>query len=130
VAKVAAGELPRVRVFGDDYPTPDGSGVRDFVHVVDLAEGHVRALERHASEAGVFTYNLGTGEGHSVLEVIAAYERQSGRPIPYDVVDRRAGDVAANWADVSKAQRDLGWAATRDLDDMCADSWRWQQNAR
>jgi UDP-glucose 4-epimerase len=130
VAKVADGELPRVRVFGNDYPTPDGTGVRDFVHVVDLAEGHVRALERHAAEPGVFTYNLGTGQGHSVLEVIAAYERQSGRPIPIDIVGRRSGDVAANWADVSKARRDLGWEATRDLDDMCADSWRWQQNAR
>jgi UDP-glucose 4-epimerase len=130
VAKVADGELPRVRVFGNDYPTPDGTGVRDFVHVVDLAEGHVRALERHAAGPGVFTYNLGTGQGHSVLEVIAAYERQSGRPIPIDIVGRRSGDVAANWADVSKARRDLGWEATRDLDDMCADSWRWQQNAR
>jgi UDP-glucose 4-epimerase len=130
VAKVADGVLPTVRVFGNDYPTPDGTGVRDFVHVVDLAEGHVSALERFASESGVFTYNLGTGQGHSVLEVITAYERQSGRPVPYEVVERRAGDVAANWADVSKARRDLGWEATRDLDDMCADSWRWQQNAR
>jgi UDP-glucose 4-epimerase len=130
VAKVASGELARVRVFGGDYPTADGSGVRDFIHVVDLAEGHVKALERHTGEPGVFTYNLGTGEGHSVLEVIAAYERQSGRPIPYEIVDRRAGDVATNWADVSKARRELGWEATRDLDDMCADSWRWQQNVR
>ncbi|HET9202696.1 MAG TPA: UDP-glucose 4-epimerase GalE [Acidimicrobiia bacterium] len=130
VAKVAAGELARVRVFGDDYPTPDGTGVRDFVHVVDIAEGHVRALERHAGEPGVFTYNLGTGQGHSVLEVIAAYEQQSERPIPYEIVDRRAGDVAANWADVSKAARELGWEAGRRLEDMCADSWRWQQNAR
>jgi UDP-glucose 4-epimerase len=130
VAKVASGDLAKVRVFGGDYPTVDGTGVRDFIHVADLAEGHIKALERHASEPGVFTYNLGTGEGHSVLEVIAAYERQSGRPIPYEIVDRRAGDVAANWADVSKARRDLGWEATRDLDDMCADSWRWQQNAR
>jgi UDP-glucose 4-epimerase len=130
VAKVASGDLAKVRVFGGDYPTVDGTGVRDFIHVADLAEGHVMALERHASEPGVFTYNLGTGEGHSVLEVIAAYERQSGRPIPYEIVERRAGDVAANWADVSKARRELGWEATRDLDDMCADSWRWQQNAR
>lgn len=130
VAKVASGELAKVRVFGGDYPTVDGTGVRDFVHVADLADGHVKALERHANEPGVFTYNLGTGEGHSVLEVIAAYERQSGRPIPYEIVDRRAGDVAANWADVSKAREELGWESTRDLDDMCADSWRWQQNAR
>jgi UDP-glucose 4-epimerase len=104
--------------------------VRDFVHVVDLAEGHVRALERHAAEPGVFTYNLGTGMGHSVLEVIAAYERQSGRPVPYEIVGRRAGDVAANWADVSRARTELGWEASRDLDDMCADSWRWQETAR
>ncbi|HEU4915705.1 MAG TPA: UDP-glucose 4-epimerase GalE [Acidimicrobiia bacterium] len=130
VAKVAAGELARVRVFGDDYPTPDGTGVRDFVHVVDLAEGHVRALERHGADSGVFTYNLGTGQGRSVMEVIAAYEQQSGRPIPYEIVGRRAGDVAANWADVSKAAAELGWQAERGLDDMCADSWRWQQAAR
>lgn len=130
VAKVASGALARVRVFGDDYPTPDGTGVRDFIHVVDLAEGHVRALERHAGMKGVFTYNLGTGEGHSVLEVIAAYERQSGKPIPFEIVARRAGDVAANWADVQKAHSELGWKTTRDLDDMCADSWRWQQGSR
>jgi UDP-glucose 4-epimerase len=127
VAKVAAGELAKVRVYGGDYPTPDGTGVRDFIHVVDLAEGHVRALERHVGEPGVFTYNLGTGEGHSVLEVIATYERESGKPIPYEVVGRRTGDVAANWADVSKAHNELGWRATRGLEEMCADSWRWQQ---
>jgi UDP-glucose 4-epimerase len=130
VAKVASGELAKVRVFGGDYPTPDGTGVRDFIHVVDLAEGHVRALEKHAGEHGVFTYNLGTGDGHSVLEVIAAYERQSGKPIPYEIVERRAGDVAANWADVEKAHNELGWKTTRDLDAMCADSWRWQQSSR
>ncbi|MGH8952180.1 MAG: UDP-glucose 4-epimerase GalE [Acidimicrobiia bacterium] len=129
VAKVAAGDLARVRVFGADYPTPDGTGVRDFIHVVDVAEGHVRALERHADEVGVFTYNLGTGRGHSVLEVITAYEQQSGLPVPYEIADRRAGDVAANWADASKAQAELGWKATRSLEDMCADSWRWQQTA-
>jgi UDP-glucose 4-epimerase len=127
LAKVAAGLLPKVRVFGDDYPTPDGTGVRDFIHVVDLAEGHVRALERHAAEPGVFTYNLGTGQGHSVLEVISVYEEVSGKPIPYDIVGRRPGDVAANWADASKAEAELGWSATRGLDEMCADSWRWQQ---
>jgi UDP-glucose 4-epimerase len=126
VAKVAAGELAKVRVYGGDYPTPDGTGVRDFIHVVDLAEGHVRALERHVGEPGVFTYNLGTGKGHSVLEVIATYERESGKPIPYEVVGRRTGDVAANWADVSKAHSELGWRTTRGLEEMCADSWRWQ----
>jgi UDP-glucose 4-epimerase len=128
VAKVAAGELTKVHVYGGDYPTPDGTGVRDFIHVVDLAEGHVRALERHAGEPGVFTYNLGTGEGHSVLEVIATYERESGKPIPYEVVGRRTGDVAANWADVSKAHSELGWRTIRGLEEMCADSWRWQQS--
>jgi UDP-glucose 4-epimerase len=130
VAKVAAGELPKLRVYGGDYPTPDGTGVRDFIHVVDVAEGHVRALERHVEETGVFIYNLGTGRGHSVLEVIAAYEQQSGKPVPYEIVDRRAGDVAANWADVAKAEAELGWKTSRDLDTMCADSWRWQLSPR
>jgi UDP-glucose 4-epimerase len=130
VAKVAAGELPTVKVYGDDYPTPDGTGVRDFIHVVDLAEGHVRALERHIDDSGVFTYNLGTGQGHSVLEVISAYEQQSGKPVPYEIVGRRAGDVAANWADVEKADAELGWKTTRDLNQMCSDSWRWQLSPR
>ncbi|MGH8873446.1 MAG: UDP-glucose 4-epimerase GalE [Acidimicrobiia bacterium] len=130
VAKVASGELPKVMVFGGDYPTPDGTGVRDFIHVVDVAEGHVRALERHGDDRGVFTYNLGTGQGHSVLEVIAAYEQKSGRPIPYEIVGRRAGDVAANWADVSRADVELGWKTTRGLEEMCADSWRWQVSSR
>ena len=130
VAKVAAGELPKLKVYGGDYPTPDGTGVRDFIHVVDVAEGHVRALERHVEETGVFIYNLGTGKGHSVLEVIAAYEQQSGKPVPYEIVDRRAGDVAANWADVAKAEAELGWKTSRDLDVMCADSWRWQISPR
>jgi UDP-glucose 4-epimerase len=130
VARVAAGLLPRVRVFGDDYPTPDGTGVRDFIHVVDLAEGHVRALDRHSEESGIFTYNLGTGEGHSVLEVIRTYEQESERPIPYEIADRRPGDVASSYADVSKAGVELGWKTTRDLAEMCADSWRWQQQPR
>jgi UDP-glucose 4-epimerase len=130
VARVAAGTLPKVRVFGGDYPTPDGTGVRDFIHVVDLAEGHVKALDRHSQESGVFTYNLGTGEGHSVLEVIKTYEQESGRPIPYDIVERRPGDVASSYADVSKAATELGWKTTRDLAEMCADSWRWQKHSR
>jgi UDP-glucose 4-epimerase len=130
VAKVAAGELPKLKVYGGDYPTPDGTGVRDFIHIVDLAEGHVRALERHADESGIFVYNLGTGQGHSVLEVVSAYEQQSGKPVPYEIVGRRAGDVAANWADVEKAGTELGWKTTRDLDEMCADSWRWQVSQR
>ena len=128
VARVAAGLLPKVQVFGGDYPTPDGSGVRDFIHVVDVAEGHVVALERQGDEHGVFTYNLGTGQGHSVLEVISTYEAESGQPIPYEVVGRRSGDVAASYADVSKAAEVLGWKATRDLAAMCRDSWRWQKS--
>ena len=130
VARVAAGLLPKVQVFGGDYPTHDGTGVRDYVHVVDVADGHVAVLEHHQGDTGTFTYNLGTGQGHSVLEVIRAYEQQSGRPVPYDIVSRRAGDVAASWADVSLAESELGWKASRTLDDMCADSWRWQQRAR
>ncbi len=130
VAKVAAGQLPRLRVFGGDYPTPDGTGIRDFVHVADLAEGHVAALDKCADDPGVHIYNLGTGEGHSVLEVVKTYEEESGKPVPYDIVARRPGDVAANWADVSKAEAELGWKATRNLADMCRDSWHWQQNAR
>ena len=130
VARVADGLAPRVEVFGGDYPTPDGTPIRDYVHVVDVAVGHVAALEAHAGEAGVHVYNLGTGKGHSVLEVIKAYEEASGKPIPYEIVDRRPGDVAATWADVSKAEAELGWKATRDLHQMCSDSWRWQRQAR
>jgi len=130
IARVAAGLLPRVKVFGGDYPTPDGTGVRDYIHVTDLATGHVSALDQRADEPGVHVYNLGTGQGHSVLEVIKTYEEESGRPVPYEIVDRRAGDVAASWADVTKARDDLGWASTKDLAAMCADSWRWQQKAR
>jgi UDP-glucose 4-epimerase len=130
VAKVAAGELPRLQIFGGDYPTSDGTGVRDFIHVVDLAEGHVAALDKCFDEPGVHTYNLGTGEGHSVLEVVKTYEEESGKPVPYEIGERRAGDVAANWADVTKAERELGWKTSRDLADMCRDSWQWQQKAR
>lgn len=125
VAKVAAGELDHVRVFGGDYPTPDGTGVRDYIHVVDLAVGHIRALDVHAGTPGVHTYNLGTGRGHSVLEVIKAYEEASGRQIPYEIVGRRPGDVASTWADVQKAYAGLGWSAEYDLADMCAHSWAW-----
>ena len=130
VARVADGLAPRVEVFGGDYPTPDGTPIRDYVHVVDVAVGHVAALDAHTGEPGVHVYNLGTGKGHSVLEVIKAYEEASGKPIPYEIVDRRPGDVAATWADVSKAEAELGWKATRDLHQMCADSWRWQRQAR
>ncbi len=126
VAQVAIGRRPRLAVFGDDYDTPDGTGVRDYLHVVDLALGHVKAVERLLDRPGSFTVNLGTGHGHSVLEVVAAYERASGRPVPYDIVARRPGDVHACYADPTLARELLGWAATRGLDLMCEDSWRWQ----
>lgn len=125
VARVATGELDQVQVFGDDYSTPDGTGVRDYIHVTDLTDGHIRAMDVHAEEPGVHIYNLGTGRGHSVLEVIEAYEQASGRSIPYRIGPRRPGDVAASWADVQKAYSGLGWSAKLDLSDMCADSWNW-----
>ncbi|RGU87798.1 UDP-glucose 4-epimerase GalE [Bifidobacterium adolescentis] len=125
IAKVAFGELPEVQVFGDDYDTPDGTGVRDYIHVVDLARGHVAAIE-HVDEPGVRVYNLGTGHGYSVLEVIRAYEKAAGHPIPYTVKPRRPGDIAACYADASKAERELGWKATLTIDDMAASSIRWQ----
>ncbi|MEX0795284.1 MAG: UDP-glucose 4-epimerase GalE [Acidimicrobiia bacterium] len=125
VALVAAGELEKVNVYGGDYPTPDGTGVRDYVHVVDLAVGHIRALDVHTRDSGVHTYNLGTGRGHSVLEVIEEYASVSGRSIPYEIVDRRPGDVASSWADVQKAYARLGWSASYGLTEMCADSWNW-----
>jgi len=127
VSQVAVGRRDRLRIFGDDYPTPDGTGVRDFIHVEDLASGHVHAL-RHlrSTDEPVSTFNLGTGEGTSVKELVAAFERASGRPIPVDVVSRRPGDVAVSYADVSRAEKVLGWRAEKSLDDICADAWRWQ----
>ena len=126
VAQVAVGRRARLQVFGDDYATPDGTGVRDYIHVVDLAEGHVAALRRLFDAPGSFTVNLGTGRGCSVLEVVRAYAAASGRAVPYEVVARRPGDMAACYADPARAQRLLGWQARHDLDRMCADSWRWQ----
>ena len=126
VAQVAVGRLPELAVFGNDYPTPDGTGVRDYIHVMDLAEGHVRALDRLAASPGLHVWNLGTGRGYSVLEMVAAFERASGRKVPYWVAPRRAGDVAACWADPGRAREELGWTASRGLDEMCADAWRWQ----
>ena len=126
VSQVAVGRLPRLRVFGDDYPTPDGTGVRDYIHVVDLALGHPRALERIGELPGVTTLNLGTGRGYSVLEMVRAFEAASGRPVPFDIVARRPGDIAACWADPAHAERVLGWRAQRDLQAMCEDAWRWQ----
>ena len=128
VAQVAVGRRARLSVFGGDYDTPDGTGVRDYIHVVDLAVGHVAALDRLLSAPGSLTVNLGTGRGYSVLELIAAYERASGRPVPYDIVARRPGDIDACYADPALARAALGWTATRGLDQMCADSWRWQSN--
>jgi UDP-glucose 4-epimerase len=125
IAKVAIGELPQVGVFGNDYPTPDGTGVRDYIHVVDLAKGHVAAIE-HMKGSGVFTYNLGTGIGYSVLDVIHAFEKACGHKIPYVIKPRRAGDIAACYADPKKAKEELGWEAKLGIDDMCASLWKWQ----
>ncbi len=129
VAQVAVGRREKLSVFGNDYPTRDGTGVRDYIHVVDLAEGHVAALNAHASETGVFTYNLGTGNGSSVLEIVEAFAQASGRPVPYQVVDRRPGDIAECYADPTQAREKLGWQATRELDAMTADAWRWQSGS-
>ena len=126
VAKVAAGVLDRVNVFGDDYDTPDGTGVRDYIHVVDLAIGHVRAVEKLKEKAGVSVYNLGTGNGYSVLDMVKAFGKACGKEIPYEIKPRRAGDIAMCYADPAKAARVLGWKAEKGLDEMCADTWRWQ----
>ena len=126
VAQVAVGKRPKLQVFGNDYDTPDGTGVRDYLHVMDLAEGHVAALRHLLEGNGSLTVNLGTGRGTSVLELVHAFERASGRPVPYEIVGRRPGDVAACYADPSLAAQTIGWRAKRDLDTMCADTWRWQ----
>lgn len=125
IAKVAIGELNEVGVFGNDYPTRDGTGVRDYIHVVDLAKGHVAAIEK-LTKSGVYTYNLGTGVGYSVLEVIRAFEKACGHPLPYSVKPRRAGDIAECYADAGKAKRELGWEAKLGIDEMCASLWNWQ----
>ena len=127
IAKVAAGQLPELHVYGGDWPTRDGTGVRDYIHVCDLARGHVAALKKLERERGLFRYNLGTGKGYSVLEVLHAYERACGRALPYVVDARRPGDVAECWADPSKARRELGWEARYGIEKMCEDSWNWQQ---
>ena len=128
VAQVAVGRRDAVHVFGDDYDTPDGTGVRDYIHVMDLASGHVAALRWMSGRTGVEVFNLGTGKGSSVLDVIHAFSRACGKDIPYVVDPRRPGDVTANYADCSKAAREMGWHARYTLDDMCRDSWRWQQS--
>ncbi len=127
ITQVAIGRLPQLGVFGDDYDTPDGTGVRDYIHVVDLARGHVAALKALKPEGGVSVYNLGTGNGTSVLELVHAFQDATGVEVPYAIKPRRAGDIAACWADVTKAAEELGWVAQYDIERMCADSWRWQQ---
>lgn len=126
IAQVAVGKLPELAVFGNDYPTPDGTGVRDYIHVVDLAEGHLRALEALQTRSGAHVWNLGTGQGYSVLDMVRAFEAASGKPVPYRVAPRRPGDIATCYADPAKAERELGWKARRGLDEMMRDAWRWQ----
>jgi UDP-glucose 4-epimerase len=126
VSQVAVGVLTELSVFGDDYSTPDGTGVRDYIHVVDLAIGHLRALERLSSRPGVVIYNLGTGNGYSVLDMVKAFEQASSKKVPYKIVERRAGDIAQCFADPGLAEKELGWKATRGLKEMCEDTWRWQ----
>ncbi len=128
VAQVACGQRERLSVFGGDYPTPDGTGVRDYIHVVDLAEGHVAALDHLQREAGLLTVNLGTGCGYSVLDMVRAFEKASGQAVPYSIVARRPGDVASCYADPALAEKLLGWKAKRDIEEMCRDAWRWQCN--
>jgi len=127
ISQVAVGKLKELKVFGEDYPTPDGTGVRDYIHVMDLADGHIKALEKLIEMPGIAAYNLGTGRGTSVLEMISAFSLASGKEIPYIVGARRPGDVAICYADPTKAQREMGWSANRTIDDMCRDSWNWQQ---
>lgn len=128
IAQVAAGRREFLNVWGNDYPTPDGTGVRDYIHVVDLALGHLKALERLQGAPECLTVNLGTGTGYSVLDMVRAFEKASGKPVPYQVAERRAGDIASCYADPARASELLGWRAGKDLDAMCADGWRWQRN--
>jgi UDP-glucose 4-epimerase len=128
VAQVATGALANLRIFGNDYPTPDGTGVRDYIHVVDLALGHLKALDHLRSHSGLHVYNLGTGHGYSVLEIVRAFEQASGRTVPYQITARRPGDIASCYANAEKALKELGWKAERGLEEMCADAWRWQCN--
>jgi UDP-glucose 4-epimerase len=126
LAQVAVGRRDYLPIFGDDYPTPDGTAVRDYVHVLDVAEGHVAALRTHQGDGGVHTYNLGTGKGRSVLELFTAFSHACGKNLPSKMVARRPGDIAAVWAETGKAERQLNWRAQRSLDEMCRDTWRWQ----
>ena len=126
IAQVAVGKLEKLGVFGDDYDTPDGTGVRDYIHVVDLAKGHVKAINKIKENPGVKIYNLGTGKGYSVLDVVKAFEKACGKKIPYEIKPRRAGDIATCYSDATLAKKELGWEAEYGIDEMCADSWRWQ----
>ncbi|WP_088041609.1 UDP-glucose 4-epimerase GalE [Bacillus sp. EAC] len=128
ISQVAVGKLPNLSVYGNDYPTVDGTGIRDYIHVVDLAIGHLKALEKVQSNHGIEAYNLGTGKGYSVLEMVKAFEKATGEIIPYLIMDRRPGDVAICFADATKARIQLGWKAIRGIDAMCEDTWRWQKN--
>ena len=130
IAQVANGQREKLSVYGGDYPTPDGTGMRDYIHVVDLALGHVKTLDKLATTDGVVTYNLGTGRGNSVLEMVRAFEQASGKTIPYQIVARRPGDIAKCFADPTRARTELGWTATRDIAQMCADSWRYQSTPK
>ena len=128
ITQVAVGKLKALSVFGNDYSTPDGTGVRDYIHVVDLAEAHLKALNRFELNAGVDTFNVGTGRGYSVLEIVRAFESASGKKVPYKITDRRPGDIATCYADSQKAKSQLGWDAKYGIDEMCSDAWRWQRN--
>ncbi len=128
ICQVAVGRRARLSIFGNDYPTPDGTGIRDFIHIVDLAKAHISALKKLKPGYGVNAYNIGTGRGYSVLEIVASFENASGKKIPYRIVDRRPGDIATCFADPAKANRELGWTAEYSIDQMVADSWRWQNN--
>ncbi|WP_072054967.1 UDP-glucose 4-epimerase GalE [Aliivibrio fischeri] len=128
IAQVAVGRRESLSVFGNDYPTPDGTGVRDYIHVMDLADGHIAALKAVGEKSGLHIYNLGTGKGSSVLEMIEAFAQASGKPVPYTLCPRRAGDIAECWASTEKAEKELGWKATRNVMEMSSDTWRWQSN--
>lgn len=128
IAQVAVGRREKLSVFGNDYPTPDGTGVRDYIHVMDLADGHIAALKSLGDKAGLHIYNLGTGKGSSVLDMVEAFALACGKPVPYELCPRRSGDIAECWASTEKAERDLGWKATRSVTEMTADTWKWQSN--
>lgn len=128
IAQVAVKKLPYLNIYGNDYPTPDGTGVRDYIHVIDLAKGHLKALDRFHTKPGVEIYNLGTNRGYSVLELVSAFEKASGQVIPYQFVERRPGDIAISYADASKANHYLNWQCEKSIEEACADTWRWQSN--